>query len=187
VTFAEHLASVLAQRPGGEVTIVSSDRRQLGRRRWLVEFATDAGRPRRCHVSADVSLAREVVTASRTLTAGMIIGPDDVRVSTLADDGSETWMTDTELVIGQQARRAIPAGRAVAAGDLERPVLTRRGQTLHVWCGPVSLKAIALGSGRQGEWIDVKNPRSERTFRAVVTGPAEATVAPMSGAEETAR
>ncbi|NLF29988.1 MAG: flagellar basal body P-ring formation protein FlgA [Planctomycetes bacterium] len=187
VTFDDHLASILAQRPAGEATLVSSDRRQLGRRRWIVTFTTAQGQQRRCHVTADVLLTRDVVTAARPIPAGTILAAADVRPGSLADDGSQAWMTDCDLVIGQQVRRTIPAGRAVAATDLERPVLVKRGQDIHVRCGAVSLKAIALGSARQGEWIDVKNPRSERTFRAVVTGPAEATVAPVGGAEEAVR
>ncbi|MFW6145970.1 MAG: flagellar basal body P-ring formation chaperone FlgA, partial [Planctomycetota bacterium] len=187
VTFPERLEAVLARRPAGEVIVASSDRHLLGRRRWLVEYTTSKGRQRRCRVRADVSVAREVVTAARALPAGTVVGADDVRLTALQDDGSEAWMTDLALVMGQQVRRAIPAGRAVAARNLERPVLVNRRQTITVRCGPVSLKAIALDRGRAGEWIDVKNPRSERTFRAVVTGPAEATVAAPDAAGEATR
>ncbi len=184
VTFPDRLASVLTQRPSGEVTLASNDRRRLGRRRWVITFTTAAGRQRRCHVSAEVTVARRAVVAARTLERGAIVGPDDVRVATIDDDGSEAWMIDPEGVIGQRVRRDIPAAAAVAASDLEQPILVRRGQMLDVRCGPVSLKAIALDQGRAGEWIEVENPRSERTFRAVVTAATEATVAPGGAAGE---
>jgi len=178
VTVKFSLASLatVSMTAGADASIISTDRRPLGRRRWRVE-CTIEGHPQRRYVSATVSVRRKVVTAARPLAAGETIGPADVQLAEYDDDGSIDVMTDPELAMGQQVKRIIQAGAAVSSANLISPVLVKRGQNVWVQCGPVRLAVRAMASGRKGDSVALENVQSKRRFWAVVTGPGQAEVA----------
>jgi flagella basal body P-ring formation protein FlgA len=69
--------------------------------------------------------------------------------------------------------RAVPAGRLLGWRDLSRRPLVRKGELVEVSAvdGPlvVTLKAVAMESGAQGDTVLLRNPESRRNFSATVT------------------
>ncbi len=176
VTFDGSSARTAAMTPTGEIAITSTNRNRLGRRRWRADFSIK-GRKLRRYLSARVALRRELAVAKRALLVGEVVGPDDVELVRRDDNGSATVMTDLAAVVGQQVRRAVRLGEPIRPENLTAPVLVKRGQTAWVRCGPVRLPAKALSKGIKGDRVEFENPRSNRRFWAVITGPGTAEMA----------
>jgi flagella basal body P-ring formation protein FlgA len=68
--------------------------------------------------------------------------------------------------------RAVPAGRPLTWHDLARRPLVKKGEVVEVSAQEgrlvVTLKALALENGAQGDTVTVRNPESQRKFAAVV-------------------
>ncbi len=68
--------------------------------------------------------------------------------------------------------RAVSAGRLLTWRDVARRPLVRKGDTVEVTASEgllvVSMKALAMESGAQGDTVTVRNPESRRNFTALV-------------------
>lgn len=106
------------------------------------------------------------VLAARTLSAGTVIGPDDLLVS--ADDAAGA----AGAMIGLQTRTIIYAGREVTPAQLGQPLLVTRNQmvVLAYESGALSIRAEgrALAAGAEGEVIRVMNLASRTTVEATI-------------------
>jgi flagella basal body P-ring formation protein FlgA len=73
-----------------------------------------------------------------------------------------------------RAKRRIPAGSVIRIEDGLMPDLVVRGRSVAVTVrnGALTLRArgVARQSGALGAMVEVLNPDSKRTFKAVVTG-----------------
>lgn len=125
----------------------------------------------------------EVLTYTRSLTAGETVRPEDlawakVQAHLAPADGPR----DVEAVIGQAARRPVRSGAPVSGRDLAAPVLIRKGELVSVAysVGGVNLvlQGAALENASAGEAFSVLNPQSKKTIEAVATGPGRAVVGP---------
>lgn len=120
------------------------------------------------------------VRAAETLPAGRIIEAGQLRV--VEEEGVPAAGREAaavEQVAGRRARRTIPAGAAIPLALVEQPPDVERGDRVRVRVrGPARLEFIAHAEsdGVTGETVTVRNPKSRRTFRAVVTGKGEVEV-----------
>jgi flagella basal body P-ring formation protein FlgA len=68
--------------------------------------------------------------------------------------------------------RAVPAGRLLTWHDISRRPLVHKGELVEVRATEglliVTMKALALENGSQGDTVTVRNPESRRDFPAVV-------------------
>lgn len=68
--------------------------------------------------------------------------------------------------------RAVPAGRLLTWHDVARRPLVKKGELVEVSAAEgrlnVTLKALAMENGAQGDTVTVRNPESQKTFAAVV-------------------
>lgn len=113
----------------------------------------------------------DAVIATRTIRAMTILGPQDMAVVDADIPGA---LTDPAQAVGLEARVTLYAGRPIAEGDLGRPALIERNQTVALIyrSGGLSIatEGRALDRAAVGEPVRVMN----LTSRATVTG----TVAP---------
>lgn len=86
----------------------------------------------------------------------------------------------TELCRDYTFNRAVPAGRVLTWRDLSRRTLVRRGQVIEVAAiaGSLSItmKALAMENGAEGEMVKVRNLDSKKEFNALVTADSRAQV-----------
>ncbi|MFO1185561.1 MAG: flagellar basal body P-ring formation chaperone FlgA [Bauldia sp.] len=116
----------------------------------------------------------DVVTATRTLARGEIVGDGDVTLTRLPARqvvaGAAGAAAD---IVGLSARRALQAGQPLVAGDFAPPILVNRGDMVHIVyrSGALSLSADgrALASGAKGSTISIMNLSSNRVIDGVVT------------------
>jgi flagella basal body P-ring formation protein FlgA len=176
VTFAAANRDLAAAPICGPTSITSTDRNLLGRRTWRVDMQQN-GRTSQRYVTATVRLMRPAVVARRALAPGTTITASDVESVAREDDGRQDRMASTEVIVGQQVRRALAAGQVIAAGDLKSPLLVARGQLAWVQAGCVQVRARAMSQGSEGEVVEFENLQSKGRLWAQVTGPGAAQVA----------
>jgi flagella basal body P-ring formation protein FlgA len=129
------------------------------------------------------ALSRNVLTARRAINQGAAVAAADIDLmpvtfTRLDDQG----LDDAALVLGQRARRFIPAGTRIELESLEPVPLVLRGQlialTSEVGGVRVVTTAKAGANGTRGETIRVRGVDDNKVeFDAVVTGPGEARAA----------
>jgi flagellar basal body P-ring formation protein FlgA len=139
--------------------------------------------PRRFAVWARVrvSAAMPRVIATAPLPAGKPVAKDQVRLETSDDFPLRNdTARSLEEVIGRIPRRAVRAGLPVLRSDLAEAFQVERGDTVEVMvvagAAQLELDAQAEASGRQGDVIPLRNPRSGKLFRARIDGKGRAVV-----------
>jgi flagella basal body P-ring formation protein FlgA len=145
-----------------------------------------------------IPVAVRVYEGERTVSAGTVrvgievlhgvlvaTGPLS-RGATLSAEGlvrEARWLAPSvdpadESAVGQVTRSRLEAGAVVRRGDIEPPVLLKRGDLVIVDClvGGVVVRASARAAepGRDGQVITVQTLHSKRTLRARVDGPGRA-------------
>jgi flagella basal body P-ring formation protein FlgA len=132
----------------------------------------------------------EVLTYTRSLSAGEIVQPSDV-VWAKAAAATIDSPSDAEAVIGQVAKRPLRQGAVVQAHDLGAAQVIKAGDVVIVSyvAGGVSLalEGKAMGAAGVGETLAVQNTVSKKVVQTLVTGPGQAVVGPQAEELKTAR
>lgn len=109
----------------------------------------------------------EILVAARTIPARAIIGPDDVLIREASVPGAAS---DPSIIVGQEARVALYAGRPIHPGDVGPPAVVERNQivpliyqTGHI---TISTEGRALDRAGPGDFIRVMNLSSRMTVTA---------------------
>lgn len=121
----------------------------------------------------------ETIVAARTIRAQEIIGPDDLLLRDIEVAGGTA---DAALLIGQEARVALYAGRPVRTGDVGPPAIVERNGILPLVYERNGLRIMtegrALDRAGAGEVIRVMNLSSRSTVSARITEEGVARVHP---------
>ncbi len=144
---------------GGPVTVHV---RCLGEQPWAL------------YVPTQVALYRRVAVASGNYPRGTLLGEDHVdyelRNTSLLRQG---FLEDDSLLRGKELRRPVSRGEAYRSGLLDEPLAVRRGDqvALEAVNGSIRVRAngTALGSGRVGEQVRVRNDSSQRIVTGEIT------------------
>lgn len=111
----------------------------------------------------------DTIVPAHTIRAGSLIRAADLLVRDVEVAGA---MSDPSLVVGQEARVSLYAGRPIRAGDIGPPALVERNQlvTLNYKKGSLLIRAEgrALGRAAAGDRIQVMNLASKSTLIAKV-------------------
>ncbi|GGH58670.1 flagellar basal body P-ring formation protein FlgA [Frigidibacter albus] len=107
----------------------------------------------------------EMLVAARTIRAQALIGPADLA---RAEGTMPEAFADPAVVLGQEARVAIYAGRPILAGDIGPPALVERNQTVTLVYRRGALTILAegraLGRGGAGDSLRAMNIASRTTI-----------------------
>jgi flagella basal body P-ring formation protein FlgA len=119
-------------------------------------------------------------TLIRPLRAGEVIKASDIVVerrpkSELASDG-----VPADQVVGLAAKNALRAGQALRTGDLIKPQVVQRNESVillyEVPGIMLTVRGKALEAGAVGDMVAVLNTQSNRTIQATVTAPGRVMV-----------
>lgn len=133
------------------------------------------------YVPAQIAVYREVAVASRSLGRGHRLSAADMELE-LRDTGQlrQGFVVDPASALGKELRRPLKPGEPVRLGLLTEPTVVERGDQvrLRAQAGTISVDTTgtALGSGRVGDQVRVRNDRSERVVRGRITGPGSVEV-----------
>ncbi len=121
----------------------------------------------------------ESVIALRRIPAQSVVSAADLNIVDAEIDGA---VTDAALVIGQEARVTIYAGRPIRTADFGPPALVDRNQivTLIYVAGglQIATEGRALGRGGTGDVIRVMNLSSRSTVSGIMTDTGAVRVGP---------
>mgnify|MGYP001552619793 CR=1 FL=1 len=156
---------------------------------WSVEVVEYPSLPSssmllRCRVLADAApvadttfvvraaLWRDTWVTRQPLTAGSLFDP------TLLEARRTDLFRERDVLpaaIGDRSyifARSVSAGRLLTWHDIARRPLVKKGDVVEVSAADgllvVTMKALAMANGAQGETVTVRNPESQKNFSAVV-------------------
>jgi len=135
----------------------------------------------RMRMSGRFERMSDVPVLSNRAMRGDLISQSDIEWIQLPEVRlSRTTITDVDHIIGMAAKRAIQPGRPVTEGDVRRPLLVNRGETVTMLLTTplmeLSAKGRALQAGSKGDIIRISNLQTNTVIDAVVTGPGQARV-----------
>ncbi len=148
-----------------------------------ISASTEGTQTQHMRITGRVVQIVQALVATRRLQTDEIIGPDDVRVSSMpARRLAGPVLNDPALAIGQSPKRTLVAGQALSAADIRPPIMVAKGATVVMVVETPGLsmaaQGLALGPGGQNDVIQVMNPLSRVVVAARVTGPGRAVAAP---------
>ncbi|HEX2818147.1 MAG TPA: flagellar basal body P-ring formation chaperone FlgA [Phenylobacterium sp.] len=179
----------VATRSGGSV-VLDATAVQTAARRAGLDWANAEGlhkiivRGGTPSASAAASAAHgniEVLTYTRSLSAGEIVQPTDLAWIKAAAAPSDA-PSDAETVIGQAAKRPLRAGAVVLAHDTGSAQVIKPGDIVSVTYEAegvlLRLEGKSMGAAGVGETLAVQNTLSKKVVQTIVTGQGEAVVGP---------
>jgi len=121
------------------------------------------------------------LVAAESLKAGRPIEARQVRATTgSCFPGAMKELPPMEQIVGMTPLRAMATGNELRADLLTPPNEINRGDAVQIevrsGATRLALTARALTAGRSGDTISVRNPESNKTFQARVTGKGTAVV-----------
>ena len=137
----------------------------------------------RCRVLADASPVTEVSLVRRGALARRVAvacaaGGRHAFDSTLLEARRIDVLRERDVLpaaVGDRSYiflRAVPAGRLLTWRDISRRPLVRKGELVEVSAADglllVTLKALAMENGSQGDTVTLRNPESRKNFSATV-------------------
>jgi flagellar basal body P-ring formation protein FlgA len=123
----------------------------------------------------------EAAVPVRSLAQGEVLKPADLTlVRRPKAEFAANVVTNAEQAAGLAARRALRAGQVLREGDLQRPELVGRNETVTITYEVpgilLTVRGQALEAGAQGDIINVLNVQTKRTVQATVSGPGRVSV-----------
>jgi flagella basal body P-ring formation protein FlgA len=114
----------------------------------------------------DVWATRQPLTIGATFDASML---ETRRVDLFRErDALPAAVGDRSFIFA----RGVPAGRLLTWHDIARRPLVKKGEIVEVSAADgmllVTMKALAMENGAQGDTVTVRNPESQKNFAAVV-------------------
>jgi len=135
-----------------------------------LDVPTSTARRLALRVTGTLVETGEAVVPLRAIAAGEVLKASDVMI----ERRPKTDVVAIEDVIGFAAKRALKAGQVIRTGDVIKPEMVGRNETVTiVFEAPgmlLSIRGTALEAGAQGDIINVLNVQSKRTIQATVSG-----------------
>lgn len=174
--------SYLVEHPHAAWTLIVPERWSPG---WqLIELEVSVGGDFvRLPLRVEIAVAPRVVTARLPINRGSIIEIDDVTLVSFEDEtNSEDLATDLSTIIGQEAKRDLPAGEPIRVRDVQLTPVVFRGQpvtvSIHYRSAWLQKTFLAADDAGLGEWIEVYEADGGRgrthDYQVRVTGPHRA-------------
>lgn len=121
----------------------------------------------------------QVLILVRDVARGDVIRGADVEWADLTTARAR-GVTELDMAVGLEARRALKAGQHILANDLKAPAVIRKGDPVKLvyTSGGVHLAVdgVAQNEAALGEGVRVLNTYSKRTVEAVAAGHGEARI-----------
>ena len=124
-------------------------------------------------IPVKVAVFQAVVVAKHDLQKGTLITANDLNIERRNTGGlGFGYIQDIKQLVGFETTRNISEGGVVRLSHLSKPMIVSRGDKLVLASGSnglqVAAPAVAMGEGRIGDQIRVKNTQSNRIIDAYV-------------------
>jgi flagella basal body P-ring formation protein FlgA len=158
---------------------------EMGRFTALLSVTANGMEPISVRVGGQVSDVIDLPVAVTRLTAGVIAGPEDVRIARVRVATVHAEVArDPAMVIGMQVKRQIPPGVPIPLAELMQPTQISRGDPVRLQLDVDGLsltgQGVSLETGAAGEKIRVRNISSQAVLEAEIIAPGLVRVVPGS-------
>lgn len=151
-----------------------------------ISVATQSGAQRRTlRVTGQLVEMMPVAVLNRSINRGEMVQSSDVSIEKRPRESAPNdAIVDLNQIMGFIARRTIMAGSPIKQGDLIRPDVVARGDTVTIIFEGrglmITARGKALEAGGVGAVIGVQNLQSKRTIQATIAGAGKVIVSPVS-------
>jgi flagella basal body P-ring formation protein FlgA len=164
----------IVSRPGVKLSAAGGESPWVGPQKFILTIE-GLDSTRQLSISPKVALPPTVVVTTRSLPRGAVIAPDDVALIPAANGRPEAGLIEAiDQAVGLETKQALAAGQAIAAGDVQAPVIIRRGDVVDVTARSpgvrVRTKARARQEGSRGDLVEVESLADRKSFLARVSG-----------------
>lgn len=147
--------------------------KQYGKR--SVKVTCNQTKPWSIYVSINIDAYRQVIVVKTPVKRGNVVSAADIETKRVnLAKLRHGYYVNTDEVIGLVAKRQLRRNYVLSPKHLEEPLLVKNGDkvSLSSSSGPITISAsgIAMGNGRMGDRIRVKNASSGRMIFAEVVG-----------------
>lgn len=168
--------------------VTPPERGHVNLNRLQVEVRCEAPQAWNTLVMVKPEVLIPVVVAERTLERGETVDREALQLKTInIAQQRGPWLRSISEAVGFTVKRRIAQGMPLMRGQLDLPVLIKRGQRITLIAKKAGVEAqttgIAEQKGRKGDLISVKNERSARKVTATVTDAGVAVVMTPEGNE----
>ncbi len=176
VRFDAVFTDALAKASGKRVGVASKSTASGGAALFgLTAYGDDGSITDVWTVRVEAQVWRTVVRMKRTVSRRSVMRAGDIESIAQWVGVGETALHDATAVVGFAARMRLSEGELVREGQLEAPIVIRRGDLVQVHCLSGGLvvrgRGRAQSAGRAGELIECKLDDASRSFLARVDGP----------------
>ena len=116
----------------------------------------------------------KVAVLKKNISKGQVISQEYVRFETRAERQIHGAYTDIYEVLGRKAKSNIAAGTILKARHLDTVYSVDKNDNVLVIAAnktiTITTSAIALENGQVGDMIPVKNIKSDKIFKVIITG-----------------
>lgn len=162
--------------PAGEVACVvttPNGLRYWGNTAVSIHVLVDGVTFRKLACQFRIHLFDSIVVAARGIQARQTLTAEDLRVEEQEIGASgDKYYTDPNEVVGLVSSRRLSPGQPILRAMAKKPQIIRGGDIVvivaHVNGVEVRMEGVALGAGREGEAIRVRNSTSRKIIRARV-------------------
>jgi flagella basal body P-ring formation protein FlgA len=142
----------------------------------MLDLPTSTARRPAMRVTGTLVETAEAVVPLRAIAAGEVLKASDVMI----ERRPRSDAVAIEDVLGFAAKRALKQGQVIRAGDVIKPELVARNETVTIsFEAPgmmLSTRGTALEAGALGDVVNVLNVQSKRTIQGTVSGKGRVTV-----------
>lgn len=139
-------------------------------------------------ITGAVARMARYAIVNRDIERGEIIGEADIGSIDAPAISARGLVTDEHALSGKMARRALTANKPIRAADLETPTLVKKGAIVTLTYNVAGIRmthqGIAMHNGGAGDVVSVKNIKSDRTLKGVVSDRNLVSIIPHNAAFE---
>jgi flagella basal body P-ring formation protein FlgA len=126
---------------------------------------------------SDIKLQHKLLAAAKTITLGQKITKENTQIIEYYGKPAADSLKSIDDLEYMEALRTIQSGNPIRLSDIKRALMIKKGDSVLLETGKgqllISIRMTALEEGKLDDQVDLMNPESGETVRAIVTGPGK--------------
>ena len=126
---------------------------------------------------SDIKLQHKLLAAAKTITPGQKIAKENTQIIEYYGKPAADSLKSIDELEYMEALRTIQSGNPIRLSDIKRALMIKKGDSVLLETGKgqllISIRMTALEEGKLDDQVNLMNPESGETVRAIVTGPGK--------------
>ena len=126
---------------------------------------------------SDINLQHKLLAAAKTITPGQKVTKGNTKIIEYYGKPAADSLKSIDDLEYMEALRTIQSGNPIRLSDIKRALMIKKGDSVLLETGKgqllISIRMTALEEGKLDDQVNLMNPESGETVRAIVTGPGK--------------